>query len=128
MPEYRQNTSYDEIASGWDESKHPGDEDGKFTNGSGDSSKADDGKAKKSVKLTKQDWARIYHKLGEIKQGGAVGKVDGDMIIPLTKMSDTDTPKIVIVAGTYENPKMKLAIPFNSEEEMFDMLEKLKWH
>lgn len=38
MAEYRQNTGYDKLiaSSGeWDESKHPRDDDGKFTSGGG---------------------------------------------------------------------------------------------
>ena len=84
--------------------------------------------ARKNIELSKQDWARVYAKLGEIKRGGAVNRrSNGDMIIPLQKMSETDTPKIVFVGGTYEKPKMRQALVFNSDEEMFDMLEDMKW-
>lgn len=82
--------------------------------------------ARKNIELSKQDWARVYTKLGEIKRGGAINRrSNGDMIIPLQKMSETDIPKIVFVGGTYEKPKMRQALMFNSDEEMFDMLEKL---
>lgn len=131
--EYRQNTSYEEIAGGGTGTKPGGGgkpvpydkSTGRYTGGSS----GNGGSKKKSVNLSKQDWARVYQKLGEIKRGGAVyRRSNGDMIIPLQKMSENDTPKMIFVGGSYEKPKMKFALEFNSDEEMFDMLEDMKWH
>lgn len=74
--------------------------------------------------LTKRDWARIYERLGEIKRSAVVEKREnGEMLFPLHKMNEGDTPKIVVVDGTYENPNVRAVIEFQSEEEMFDWLE-----
>ncbi len=50
------------------------------------------------------------------------------MIFPLHKMDEGDVPKVVIVGGTYESPKMKTVISFQSEEEMYEWLGDWKWH
>ena len=77
--------------------------------------------------LTKRDWARIYERLGEIKRGGrCYRRPNGEKLIPLHKMEEDDTPKLVIIGGTYERPRLKTVIEFSSEEEMFDTMERMK--
>lgn len=77
--------------------------------------------------LSKRDWARIYARLGEIKRGGSCCKrPNGETLIPLHKMEERDTPKLVIVGGTYERPRLKTIIEFSSEEEMFETMERMK--
>ncbi len=83
-------------------------------------------KNKEEVQLTKRDWARIYAKLGEEKTGGYVARKQfGIRLIPLHKIDETDTPKIVILAGSYEKPQLKEVYEFESEEKMFGKMEEL---
>ena len=125
--EYRQNTPYEDISNGeWDESKHPRDGDGKFTSGAGTSSQSNT-REQNTLNLSKQDWARLYEKLGEIKRGGAVIRTSkGDMIIPLHKMSDGDTVKLVFIGGTYERPNARRVLRFIDEDEMNDFIEEIE--
>ena len=77
--------------------------------------------------LTSRDWARIYKRLGEAKIGGYIETLpNGDKIIPLHKMSDNDVPKIVILSGTFESPKLKISLFFEDKEEMFERLGRMK--
>ena len=78
--------------------------------------------------LSRRDWARIYHRLGEIEGGDAIEKKGtGEMLFPLHKMEEGDVPKLVIIRGTYERPIVKAVITFRSEEEMFDWAGNWKW-
>lgn len=125
------------------EEDHPRDRDGRFTEkGASEGEKlreavgiySDDPEADAEyipvkAELTKRDWARLYQRLGEIERGAPVEKLaNGEMIFPLHKMDEGDVPKVVIVGGTYESPKMKTVISFQSEEEMYEWLGDWKWH
>ena len=78
--------------------------------------------------LSKRDWARIYQKLWEIKRGGFCLKTyNGEKIIILHKMSDNDIPKVAIIKGNYDAPVLKNVIVFNSDDNIFDEMEMLKW-
>ena len=77
--------------------------------------------------LSKRDWARIYHRLGEIEGSGYIEKGEsGEMLVSLHKMDEEDNPKLVVLGGTYEKPIVKSVMEFQSEEEMFDRIERLK--
>ena len=79
--------------------------------------------------LTKRDWARIYERLGEIKRGAScLKRASGEKMIPLHRMEEDDTPKLVIIGGTYERPRLKTVIEFSSEEEMFEKMREMEWH
>ena len=43
-------------------------------------------------------------------------------------MEEDDTPKLVIIGGTYERPRLKTVIEFSSEEEMFEKMREMEWH
>ena len=77
--------------------------------------------------LSKRDWARIYHRLGEIERGGYIDTMpNGDNIILLHKMEEEDIPKVVIVGGTYDLPNIKDVFIFENEEEMLLDVGRLK--
>lgn len=83
--------------------------------------------AQKTVPLSPSEWARVYERLGEIRRGGRYDKLtNGEKVIPLHQMKEGDTPKLVIVGGTYERPKLITVIEFRSEEEMFEKMERIK--
>lgn len=83
--------------------------------------------ARKTVNLSKQEWARVYSKLGEIKRGGSVIRTaKGDIVIPLHKMHDGDTVKLVFIGGTYEQPTMKSVFQFADEDDMNDFIEEIE--
>ena len=78
--------------------------------------------------LSKRDWARIYHRLGEIERGSAIEKKGtGEMLIPLHKMDEGDVPRLVILGGSYEFPRLKMVIEFSSEEKMFEKMREMEW-
>ena len=129
--EYRQNTPYEEVAGGGTGTEPGGGgkpvpydkSTGRYTDGSS----GNGGSKKKSVNLSKQDWARIYQKLGEIKRGGSVIRTaKGDIVIPLHKMRDGDTVKLVFIGGTYEQPTMKSVFQFADEDDMNDFIEEIE--
>ncbi len=73
----------------------------------------------KRSSLSKKEFAVWYQKLGEIKRGGHVDTMsNSDKLIPIGN-------KIVVTSGTYEDPKAKIVFEFESEEKMFENLEKL---
>ena len=73
---------------------------------------------KKKVNLTQKEFASWYQKIGEIKRGGYVDKMsNGNKLIPIGN-------KIVVTAGTYEKPKAKMVFEFESEEKMFDYVNR----
>lgn len=79
-------------------------------------------------RLSKSDWKRIYSRLGEIRIGGFCHKTKkGEKYIVLTKLNEDDIPKIVTVGGTFSKPKIKDVLEFQSEEDMFEKLEEIKW-
>lgn len=83
--------------------------------------------ARKAVNLSKQDWARVYAKLGEIKRGGSVIRTaKGDIVIPLHKMHDGDNVKLVFIGGTYERPAARSVLQFVDEDEMNDFIEEFE--
>lgn len=114
MAEYRQNTAYDKLiaSSGeWDESKHPRDDDGKFSeNGLPSSGKGD------KINLTKQEWAQYYKMLGDEQHGDFVYRnEDGSRFVRLPN-------KIVIDNGDFMDPKVMRVLMFPKEEEIDTML------
>ena len=119
----------------FDESKHPRDENGRFTDGSGtgktyrqNTSYADilaEDRKKNKIKLSKQEWALFYERIGKIKrEGHSVRKMkNGNMIIPI----ETDDSSVLVVAnGSYQTPKVIFTVRFESNEEMYKILEELE--
>lgn len=114
MAEYRQNTGYDKLIANsgeWDESKHPRDDDGKFSeNGLPSSGKGD------NINLTKQEWAQYYKMLGDEQHGDFVYRNgDGSRFVRLPN-------KIVIDNGDFMDPKVMRVLMFPKEEEIDTML------
>ncbi len=117
----------------FDESKHPRDDDGKFTDGSGNSKSeklADAEKIynselpntiKRDTKLNKQEWAMFYERIGKIKkEGHYVPKTaKGEMLI---QIETKDSNVLVFASGTYQNPKVKSIVRFKNKESMYRMM------
>lgn len=104
----------------FDESKHPRDDEGKFTtkefrqntsyedilkNDYNDLSVEELKKrqtidlTKKKVTLSKSEWARFYKRLGEIQSGGYVYNIDGVYWVRIDN-------KLIKYNGDYVNPKV----------------------
>ena len=103
----------------WREEDHPRDEEGKFCKSNHLGEKIVDkdkkGDIVKGVKLTKQELAIWYEKIGEIKRGYYFKKTSmGEYLIPVKN-------KVVFTSGTYENPIDKRIVTFSSalEAEIF---------
>lgn len=118
----------------FDESKHPRDKDGKFTDGNsfGGSDNGDKllkavneyGESSKSS-LTSQEWALWYKVVAENKKLGywAEELPNGDAIL---KAENKGTHKLVITSGTFDKPKAEAVYSFNNSDDMNDTLERFK--
>lgn len=112
----------------WNESEHPRDDDGKFTDGNGSrwtTSKRDysnvQGEEKKrlqsdsgsgKISLSKQEWAQYYKIIGGEQHGDFVYHTqDGGRAVRLEN-------KIVFDDGDFENPTVKDTYQFANNEEM----------
>ena len=69
------------------------------------------------IQLSNREWAMFYAKLGEIERGGYVDLTsDGNQLIKIGN-------KVVVTAGTYEEPKVLQVVTFDSEEKLYEFLE-----
>lgn len=104
-------------------------EDGQYVkdSGKGYNSQSDIQPLKRPYKadLTKQELAMFYERIGKIKkEGHYVPKTaKGDMLI---QIQAKDSNVLVIASGTYLNPKIKYAIRFEHNDEMFKIVEALE--
>jgi hypothetical protein len=116
----------------FDESKHPRDDFGRFTEkGNGIKSKRkqvldaikssaikrDSKPKKKDIALTNKEWSQWYTAIGWIKSGLYVPKIRGKWYIQIGN-------KIVITQGTYSNPVALELIEFENEYEADAYIEK----
>ncbi len=116
----------------WNESEHPRDGDGKFTDGNKtrwittkrDYSNVQGGEGKHlrsdgesgTINLTKQEWAQYYKVLGDEQYGGFVYHTyDGGRAVRLEN-------KVIFDNGSFEKPKIKKIYCFESNETMNDAL------
>ena len=85
----------------WDESEHPRDSDGKFSDGNGST-------------LSKAEWRLYYNKLSslKVKRGAEYMNIGG---IPTIRIDD----KLIMSSGTFEKPKVDVIIPITGKD---------KWH
>lgn len=125
----------------FDESEHPRDSDGKFTDGTGRSGEEKLEEAKRiydteeispselsesrKPQLSRQEWAMFYERIGKIKaEGHSVTKTsNGDMLIPI---ETKDSNVLVIANGTYKKPNVKFAVRFENNRDMYDTIERLE--
>lgn len=118
----------------WNESEHPRDDDGKFTDGTGGgetqwiTSKRDfsnvqadekdlheNGKSS-NIKLSKQEWAQYYKIIGDEQHGDFVYHTqDGGRAVRLEN-------KIVLDNGNFENPQVSNIIEFANNDLMNDTI------
>ncbi len=118
----------------WNESEHPRDDDGKFTDGTGGgktqwiTSKRDfsnvqadekdlheNGKSS-NIKLSKQEWAQYYKIIGDEQHGDFVYHTqDGGRAVRLKN-------KIVLDNGNFENPQVSNIIEFANNDLMNDTI------
>ena len=99
MAEYWQNAD-------WRESEHPRDENGKFVE-----------KGVSRDALTSSEWRQYYDKFGEIRLGYHVTRLNGG------KYAFVIGNKLIISAGTYEQPICVIVQTFDNEQIALDMLE-----
>lgn len=116
----------------WNESEHPRDDDGKFTDGNGSrwtTSKRDysnvQGEEKKilqsssgsdKISLSKQEWAQYYKIIGDERHGDFVYHTqDGGRAVRLEN-------KIVLDNGSFENPQVSNIIEFANNDLMNDTI------
>lgn len=114
----------------FDESKHPRDDDGKFTDGNGSrwtTSKRDysnvQGEEKKrlqsdsgsgKISLSKQEWAQYYKIIGDEQHGDFVYHIGkGGRAVRLGN-------KMVFDNGSFEKPKVTQVVEFPSNDAMND--------
>lgn len=120
--------------SNFDESKHPRDGKGKFssTDGVGGTHEATPAESKRleelgitQTRLSKQEWAKFYERIGKIKkEGHYIPKTTkGEMIIPI---ETEDSYVLVIANGTYQTPKVNFAVRFENNNDMYDTIERLE--
>lgn len=76
------------------------------------------------VKLTKQEWALFYERIGKIKkEGHYIPKTsNGEMIIPI---ETDDSSVLVIASGTYQTPKVNYAVRCKSNNHLYEIIERL---
>lgn len=118
----------------WNESEHPRDDDGKFTDGTSGgrthwiTSKRDfsnvqadekdlheNGKSS-NIKLSKQEWAQYYKIIGDEQHGDFVYHTqDGGRAVRLEN-------KIVLDNGNFENPQVSNIIEFANNDLMNDTI------
>lgn len=103
----------------FDESKHPRDESGKFTDkGGGYRQNASYSEILgKDIQLTKQEYARYYEKVGQIKAGLLNADTDknGNRRIILDN-------KLIFDNNRFENPKIKYVLEFGSEDDLYSFI------
>lgn len=103
----------------FDESKHPRDDDGKFTDkGGGYRQNASYSEILgKDIQLTKQEYARYYEKVGQIKAGLLNAKVanNGQRMIILDN-------KVIFDNNQFINPRIKYVIEFETEEDLYSFI------
>lgn len=77
--------------------------------------------AEKAVTLSKQEWARYYEKIGEIKANmfTPIFTDKGERIIVLDN-------KLIVDNNKFEKPKVKLIKTFLSEDDLYDFISDLK--
>ena len=118
----------------FDESKHPRDKDGKFTDGNSFGGSDNGDKLLKAVNeysvtnkssLTSQEWALWYKAVAENKKLGywAEELPNGDAIL---RVENNDSHKLVITSGTFDKPKAKTIFEFDNSDDLIDFIEKLK--
>ena len=124
----------------FDESEHPRDGDGKFTDGNGNSrgEKLEEAKRiydteeispselseSRKPQLSRQEWAMFYERIGKIKaEGHSVTKTsNGDMLIPI---ETKDSNVLVVANGTYKKPKVKSTLRCKSNDHLYKIIDKL---
>lgn len=115
----------------FDESKHPRDDDGKFTDGNGSrwtTSKRDysnvQGEEKKrlqsdsgsgKISLSKQEWAQYYKIIGDEQHGDFVYHIG--KIGRAVRLGN----KMIFDNGSFENPKVTKIVEFPSNDAMNDV-------
>lgn len=77
--------------------------------------------AEKAVTLSKQEWARYYEKIGEIKAGLLLPRItaNGYRVIALDN-------KVIFDNGKYANPKVYSIKEFKSVDYLNDFLDELE--
>lgn len=119
----------------WNESEHPRDDDGKFTDETGGGGKTqwitskrdysnvqasekdlqENGKSS-NIKLSKQEWAQYYKIIGDEQHGDFVYHTqDGGRAVRLEN-------KIVLDNGNFENPQVSNIIEFANNDLMNDTI------
>nr|DAI57308.1 MAG TPA: hypothetical protein [Caudoviricetes sp.] len=117
----------------WNESEHPRDDDGKFTDGTGGgrthwiTSKRDfsnvqanendlqeNGKSS-NIKLSKQEWAQYYKIIGDEQHGDFVYHIG--KIGRAVRLGN----KMIFDNGSFENPKVTKIVEFPSNDAMNDV-------
>ena len=115
----------------WNESEHPRDDDGKFTDGNGSrwtTSKRDysnvQGEEKKrlqsdsgsgKISLSKQEWAQYYKIIGDEQHGNFVYHIG--KIGRAVRLGN----KMIFDNGSFENPKVTKIVEFPSNDAMNDV-------
>lgn len=122
----------------WNESEHPRDDDGKFTDGTGGgrtqwiTSKRDfsnvqadekdlheSGKSG-NIKLSKQEWAQYYKIIGDEQHGDFVYHTkDGGRAVRLEN-------KLLFDNGSFSTPKVNKMLKFDNNDLLNDAIEVLK--
>lgn len=129
----------------FDESKHPRDKDGKFTDGNG-GNKSETEKRAELVKkysseperdlreenfvstvntMSSQEWALWYKAVGENEKLGywAEELPNGDAML---KVENNGLHKLVITGGTFEKPKAKAIYSFKNSDDLIDTMERIR--
>lgn len=75
-----------------------------------------------NVKLTSQEWAMFYERIGKIKKEGhyTAQTAAGDMLIPI---ETRDSNVLIIAGGTYQKPVVKLALRFKNQDAMYSIIK-----
>lgn len=119
----------------FNESKHPRDEEGKFTNKDcsveyrQNTSYKDilsSNKLKvKSSDMTKQEWALWYKAVADNKKLGywAEELPNGDALL---RVETNSSSKLVVTSGTFERPKAKTIFEFDNADDLIYFIAKLK--
>ncbi len=120
----------------FNESEHPRDRDGKFTDGNRNAVKREQAEriynselpnvpVPEISTLTKQEWAMFYERIGKIKkEGHYVPKTaKGEMLI---QIETKDSNVLVVAFGTYQNPKVKFVVRCKSNAHLYKIIDKLE--
>lgn len=122
----------------WNESEHPRDNDGKFTDGTGggrthwitskrdfSNVQADENDLHESgksgnIKLSKQEWAQYYKIIGDERHGDFVYHTqDGGRAVRLEN-------KLLFDNGSFSTPKVNKMLKFDNNDLLNDAIEVLK--